>query len=172
MSKRRISEMQRLWVVVLSVVLLAVLPGCSLVKAWVEIDSREVSGVEGDGQPEVVLGGGTVTDLASLLEALKAAGAEVEMGEALSQPFLDVEDQIIRVNGVDVQVFEFPNPAEAENAATQISPDGGSTGTTMITWIEPPHFYQSEQLIVLYVGQNPEIQSLLEALLGLQFAGR
>lgn len=114
----------------------------------------------------------TVSDYASLVTALEATGAEVVPGEELSQPFFEVTGQIIRVNGEDVQVFEFADEDTAASAASQISPDGGSTGTTMISWIASPHFYRAGQLIVLYVGENEAMTSLLESILGPQFAGR
>jgi hypothetical protein len=30
-----------------------------------------------------------------------------------------------------------------EADATQVAPDGSSIGTTMVTWVEPPHFFKS-----------------------------
>ena len=77
----------------------------------------------------------------------------------------------MRVNGEDVQVFEFADEATAEMAASQISPDGSSTPTMMITWMATPHFYRSGRVIVVYVGENEGITSLLEAMIGPQFAG-
>jgi hypothetical protein len=41
----------------------------------------------------------------------------------------------------------------------------------MITWIATPHFFSSGRLLVLYVGDNNEILSMLEQLLGPQFTG-
>jgi hypothetical protein len=113
-----------------------------------------------------------VSDYASLLASLSTAGAEVSEGEIISQPFFTVTGKIIRVNGEDVQVFEYEDEAAAETDASQISEDGSSIGTSMISWMASPHFYRGGKLIVLYVGDNTEITSLLESLLGPQFAGR
>src|SRR5689334_10824188 len=77
-----------------------------------------------------------------LVEHLLAVGAEVTIGEQLSQPFFEVMGQIIHVSGEDIQVFEFADETIAETAASEISPDGSSTGTTMISWVAPPHFYR------------------------------
>ena len=107
-----------------------------------------------------------------LVERLRATGAEVTVGEPLSQPFFEVIGQIIHVNDEDIQVFEFADETAAENAASQISPDGSSTGTTMITWVAPPHFYRAGKLIVLYVGENEDVINLLVSTLGTQFAGQ
>ena len=114
----------------------------------------------------------TVTDYASLAEALKAAGASVEASDPVSQEFLGPEGQVLKVNGQDIQVFEYLDEAAAERDAQTISPDGSSTTTTMITWIDIPHFYRSGKLMVLYVGSDAGITQLLDGLLGTQFAGR
>jgi hypothetical protein len=112
-----------------------------------------------------------VEDQASLIAALEAAGATIETGESISQPFFSVEGSLIKVNGADVQVFEFENAEEMELASSQIAPDGSSDATTMITWIDTPHFYKTGRIIALYVGSDETILSLLESALGSQFAG-
>jgi hypothetical protein len=112
----------------------------------------------------------SVTDLASLIARLEAEGATVaEQGE-IQQPFFTATGRIIGVNGEDVQVFEYPDAATAEQEAAQIAPDG-SMSTMMISWMAAPHFYRSDRLIALYVGDNAEIVELLNAVLGEQFAG-
>lgn len=114
----------------------------------------------------------TVEDKASLLAALEATGATVETGEAVSQAFFTPEGSIIKVNGADVQVFEYENADEMEKEASQVSSDGGSIGTSMVTWIDAPHFYKTGRIIVLYVGSDATVLDLLEGALGPQFAGR
>lgn len=115
---------------------------------------------------------GAVEDRAGLIEALRAAGAQVEPNEPVSQVFLAAEGQIIKVNDADVQVFEYDSPGAMEADAAQVAPDGGSVGTTMITWIATPHFFKSGRILVLYIGEDVEILNLLEGALGAQFAGR
>lgn len=112
-----------------------------------------------------------VTDIASLLVALQAEGVTVA-GDTVSQPFFDVEGQIITVNDNDIQVFEFMDNSTAQRAATMISPDGSSVGTSTMMWVEPPHFYQAGRLIVLYVGNNEDMLSILSRVVGEQIAGR
>jgi hypothetical protein len=123
------------------------------------------------GGEETVSHGETVTDYISLVDALRAEGATVEPAGAVSQPFFSVEGQLIRVDGQDVQVFEYQDEETAQSQAELVSPDGTSVGTSMMTWVEPPHFYQKGSLIVLYVGSSEEVRSALEAVLGPQFAG-
>ena len=90
----------------------------------------------------------------------------------MTQPFFIVTGNVIAVNGGDVQVFEYADAAVATTEAGLVSADGSSVGTTMVSWIGPPHFYQAGRLIVLYVGDSTDVISVLEAELGSQFAGR
>ncbi len=105
-----------------------------------------------------------------LIDALRAAGATVESGGPIRQTFFSVEGQIIKVNGADVQVFEYDSPAAAGAEAETISGDGSQIGTTMVTWVDTPHFYQTDNHIVLYVGSDEQIAGLLEAALGAPIA--
>ena len=114
----------------------------------------------------------TVEDQASLIAALEAAGANVEVGETVEQAFFGPVGQIIKVNGADVQVFEYPSSEAMENEASQVAPDGGSVGTSMMMWVETPHFFKSGRLIVLYVGEDQVVTNLLRTTMGDQFAGR
>jgi len=118
--------------------------------------------------PEPVI----VEDRASLIAALEALGATVEVGEPITQAFFSPEGSIIKVNGADVQVFEYENAEAMENEASQVAPDGGSIGTSMVTWMDTPHFYEAGRIIVLYVGSDETILDLLENVMGPQFAGR
>ncbi len=111
-------------------------------------------------------------DKASLIAALEAAGAMVEAGEPISQTFFTPEGSIIKVNSADVQVFEYNSSDEMENEASQVSSDGGSIGTSMVTWMDTPHFYKTGRIIVLYLGSDAAVLDLLEGTLGPQFAGR
>jgi hypothetical protein len=116
--------------------------------------------------------GGPVRDYVSLIDNLRAAGVTVEPVGEISQPFFSVKGQIIKVNGEDVQVFEYATEAEAEAEAATVSSDGGSIGTSMVSWIASPHFYKTGKLITLYVGDNQSAIAALEIALGPQFAGR
>jgi hypothetical protein len=113
-----------------------------------------------------------VEDQASLMAALEAAGATVEIGDPISQPIFSVEGNIIKVNGADVQVFEYENTKEMELESSQIAPDGSSNATTMITWVDDPHFYKAGRVIALYIGSDKAVLGLLEEVFGSQFAGR
>jgi hypothetical protein len=115
---------------------------------------------------------GGVEDKASLIAALQASGVPVETGEPISQVFFGPDGGVIKINGVDVQVFEYETIEAMESEASQVASDGGSIGTTMVSWVDTPHFYKSGRIIVLYIGSDAAILGLLEEALGTQFAGR
>ncbi len=116
--------------------------------------------------PEAVSHGDEIGGYVELADALRAAGAEVEPVEPIEQPFFDASGQIIRVNGADVQVFEFADEVARKAASDQISPDGSSTGTTMITWIDQPNFWAKGRVIVLYVGKVAPTIDFLSGVMG------
>jgi hypothetical protein len=112
-----------------------------------------------------------VTDVDGLVEALRATGATVEMAGEVSQPFFSVEGRVMKVNGGDVQVFEYESEAAASEEAALVSSDGGTVGTTSVTWVATPHFHKAGRLIVLYVGDDDAVAGALEDVLGPPFAG-
>ncbi len=103
----------------------------------------------------------------------RAAGAVVDLAGAVSQPFFAPQGQALRVNGEDIQVFEFTSAEEANTIAQRISADGSSISTSMVEGgVAPPHFYKAGQLIVIYVGSDDGVISALQKGMGAQFAGR
>ena len=120
----------------------------------------------------VVSHGGLVTDYVSLVDDLRAAGATVDPAGTISQPFFVPQGQLLTVNGEDVQVFEFDSTEEAATAASTVSADGSSIGTSIVAWVAPPHFYQVSKLIAIYVGSDSGVINILKEAMGSQFAGR
>lgn len=135
----------------------------------------ELSSPEAEADP-TTSHGNPVEDNVSLIDALRAAGANVvpggTLGGTLEQVFFAVTGQIIKINSADVQIFEYESVEAMEADATLVAPDGGSVGTNMVTWIAPPHFFKSGRVLVLYVGDDAAILELLTGTLGEQFAGR
>ncbi len=107
----------------------------------------------------------------SLADALRSADAPVELIGEVTQPFFAVTGQLFKVFDGEVQVFEFESEIAAKEQAAQVSPDGGSVGTSMMSWMATPHFYHEGKWLVLYVGDDRAIIDLLETVLGPQFAG-
>jgi plastocyanin len=110
-------------------------------------------------------------DHVSLVNNLRATGATVELAGDINQPFFSVEGSAITVNGENVQVFEYSDDTTAKAEAETIAPDGSSIGTSIVSWVAPPHFYQKDRIIVLYVGTNQGVLNFLEQALGAQIAG-
>jgi hypothetical protein len=125
----------------------------------------------GSQAPAIDSHGGPVTDYITLVDALRAQGAIIEPSGDISQPFFTVEGRVIQVNSQDVQVFEYADEAAAAAEAELVAPDGSSVGTSMVSWMDSPHFYKAGRLIVLYVGDDATTIDLLEMVLGPQFAG-
>lgn len=113
-----------------------------------------------------------IRDLGSLSKALRDAGATIESNETIMQEFFTVEGRILKVNGSDVQVFEYKSSEAMETEAALVAPDGGSVGTSMVMWMATPHFFKAGRMIVLYVGDDATVYDLLKSALGEQFAGR
>ncbi len=114
----------------------------------------------------------TVQDEASLQKVLQEAGATIETGDSINQEFFTPEAHTVKVNGADLQVFEYKNAQAMEKEASQVAPDGGSVGTSMMTWIDTPHFYKVGRIIVLYLGNDKSLLDLLNKVMGPQFAGQ
>jgi hypothetical protein len=108
----------------------------------------------------------------SLVDALKQSATVAETSESVGQPSFKVPGRIVRVEGEDVQIFEYGDAAAAQADAQLVSADGGQIGTTSILWVAPPHFYRRDRVIALYVGSSVRLLDALRTALGAQFAGR
>ncbi len=113
----------------------------------------------------------TAFDLSALIQGLRDQGAVVESIGSIAQPFFSVTGQILRVNGEDVQAFEYASEAEARAEAASVSPDGFTIGTTMVGWVATPHFFLTGSVIAIYVGDNQAVLGPLQAVMGARFAG-
>ena len=111
-------------------------------------------------------------EYARLVEKLRAQGVSVRSTkERVRQPFFSVPARIMKVNNEAIQVFAYSNRATTENQAKSVSPDGMTIGNSKPSWMSTPHFFKSQKLIVIYVGDNQTILRILQAELGKQFAG-
>lgn len=86
-------------------------------------------------------------------------------------PVISAPGRTLRVDGAPVTVFVYADaPAAAADAAT-VAPDGRAVGDTVLRWTASPHFYLQGSLLVLYVGDDDRVTSLLTMVLGEQIAG-
>jgi hypothetical protein len=118
-----------------------------------------------------------MVDYSTLIDSLRATGADVVEKGPISQRFFSVQGQSVEVNGALMQVFEYPTNEAAETDSKAVRPDGyaftsGGRIMMFVEWIAPPHFFLSGSMIVIYVGQDESVLNLLKDKLGPQFAGR
>jgi len=114
-----------------------------------------------------------------MIDALRSKNVMVAISGTVSQPFLSPQSgtAVLLSSGplttaADVQLFEYGSASEASADAKRISSDGSGTASTKISWVAPPHFFLKGRVLALYVGSDPAVLSLLQSLLGPQFAGR
>ncbi|HZD55167.1 MAG TPA: hypothetical protein VE136_00470 [Anaerolineales bacterium] len=117
-------------------------------------------------EPVATSHGNEIGGYVDLVDALRGAGATVEPTGEVNQPFFDVTGQVIKVNGAEVQVFEFADETARKGVSDQIPPSGSPIGTTMVTWIDQPNFWAKGDVIVLYIGQDEATIDLLTSVLG------
>jgi hypothetical protein len=121
--------------------------------------------------------GGPIQDHVSLVDALRAQGVTVAIRGDVEQPFLRAKGVRLGLSGgplpkaVEVQAYTYDDADTARADAGAIG-DDGNPRTMMITWVDDPHFFLKERVIVLYVGKDPQALTLLRSQLGPQFAGR
>jgi len=113
-----------------------------------------------------------------LIDYLQKAGLTVEP-EGTADPLLpciSAEKTFeMTVNSGKIQVFEFQDKEAADAQAERISPNGTSITNSEIAcsilFINTPHYFKKNNLIVLYVGKNAlVIDALIQRYSG-QFAG-
>ncbi len=113
----------------------------------------------------------TITDYAALVEAFKAQGIAAEPGEEIFDPVFSVKERFLNLPRARLQVMEYPTEADAQAQASKISSDGFQVGNSAVDWVDAPHLYRVNRLIVLYVGRDKTTLDLLQRVLGRQFAG-
>jgi hypothetical protein len=132
----------------------------------------------------VVSHGGRVRDHVSFVDNLRAHGVTVDIAGTVSQPFLRPTGTRLRLSGdglteaATVESYNYDTTdlgTDALQTATEdagrIRPDGTpKTGT--VSWPGPVHFFRAERVLVLYVGGDAGVVTLLTDLLGPQFAGQ
>jgi hypothetical protein len=135
------------------------------------------------GNATVVSHGGVVRDNVSLVDRLRREGLTVEPIGTIVRPFLRPRGTQLRLSGsgltssVVLESYNYDSTDLQTNAATaavqdaaRVAPDG-SPKTGPRDWQGPAHFFRADRVVVLYVGSDRGVLSLLTHLLGSQFAG-
>lgn len=115
----------------------------------------------GIGTPTVV-----IETYAEFFAALQATDADVEATGQVQQPFFPVAGQAIRVDGAEVQVFEFQDEATRRAVSDPIIATGELAGPTVVEWVGQPNFWAEGRLIVLYIGEDMALIDLISDILG------
>jgi hypothetical protein len=118
--------------------------------------------------------------LTQLLQDLHAAGLTVEGTGMVVDHGFEIEGSRLLVDGQPIFVYEFRDVPTAQEAAASVAADAGSMTVTReqggvglwihSDWGETPHLFKKGRLIAI-VGDRPDVQRALEAILGPQFAG-
>lgn len=124
----------------------------------------------------VLAGGGAVAESAqppgqpdgamAVVAALRQAGAVVEPCGEVSVPYLSGEGLRLRVNGADVQTFEYGSLITRQAESDLIAPNGRAIGSHLLVWEGEPHFWAWGRVIALYVGDDENVRSLLGQVMG------
>ncbi len=149
----------------LSIMALA-LSGCASGAQAVLPETTPTPGDDLSATPQAVSHGDEIDGYIELVDALRAAGSTVAPAEEVEQAFFGVKGQKIKVNGADVQVFEYSDEVVRQAESDLISPDGTNISTTMITWVDQPNFWAKGRVIVLYVGKDAATIELLTGVMG------
>lgn len=122
--------------------------------------------VVGSGLFGPIPDGEAALDLEQLVEALGTIGLPAVAAGAVDNPLFAGTPGLIEVDGEQVQVYVFESAEAAQEAAATVNPTGNIIGNISVDWAEPPHFYQSGPVIVVYAGESDEILRALASTLG------
>lgn len=107
-----------------------------------------------------------------LIHALVDSGIKARRADPIEQEFFSAPGRMIKIGDETIQVFAYADPAARSEESALIGENPSSIGTTMITWVDTPHFWAQGRLIVLYVGSNQEVVAALNQMLGEPLATR
>ena len=117
------------------------------------------------------------TDYSTFISALRSGGHDVRSGERTGFPVrrFAIPGQVVYVDGVPVSAFEFGTAQRLAAFRSGVSPEGDEIpirhgGMIIISW-DPPRFYASGKLLVLYFGDGTATAATLNDVLGPPFAG-
>ena len=110
-----------------------------------------------------------------LVAGLEKRGFSIDAKDA-EKDILQGQRKWLTVDGGEgLSVYLYEGWAEMEKDAAFISHDSftydNGNQAAKIQWVSDPHFFKSENMILLYVGQDPEILTAFETTMGRQFAG-
>jgi hypothetical protein len=102
-----------------------------------------------------------------ILENMRAAGADVELEEDVSQPLVPADTRLFRVNGELVQIMVFTDEVTRSNVENDMDLRSGlipETGDPANP--QNLYYWSSGQTVAMYVGANQEVIDTVTAALG------
>lgn len=103
--------------------------------------------------------------------ALGLAGADVEdLGERLETTLMGTPARELRVNGTEVLWHEYCSGGMAADDVRRFSADASTFDGIPLNWAEVAHLYVQAQVILVYDGNDAELVTLLESVMGPPFA--
>lgn len=108
--------------------------------------------------------------LRSALEAKHIEGLNKD-SEKIASPLFEPMGYAIRVHKDEIQTYAYGNTAKAEEAMKKIQKDGTPTDQPGWKWEDSPHFFRNGNFIAIYLGNDANVTTALEEILGKQIAG-
>lgn len=94
---------------------------------------------------------------------LRDAGSIVEIGAQIQQPYLPIAGTVVRVDSVEVQVFEFADAASRMAVTDSLTQ---TDATRMPDLPEGINLWAQDRIVVAYLGQDQAVRDTLTAVLG------
>lgn len=122
--------------------------------------------------PSELMARPAIVDVDSLADALREAGAHVELGRTFHDTAVGAQGHSLCVDGALVGVYRYETAAEAERVAEGVDRDDPSNFRhgVSIAWAGNPRFWRAGRLIVLYLGSDSAVERRLTSVLGRPFA--
>jgi hypothetical protein len=101
-----------------------------------------------------------------LEEGLETRGFTVTRGEIVNGTPFAVDSQVWCVSGTTLRVYEYGDAAARSRDSETISSDGYGAGGAMVEWLDTPHFFAADRILVLLLGDRPDVERSLTQVLG------
>ncbi len=154
----------------LLVIVSLVLAACTLPPVFVTEGSAAAPRLPAAAAPEATVAPQSIYEaseaVADLMTALEEGGAAVQWAGTVNAPFFAVPGWLMRVDGHEVQAFEYLDEQSRINDTVRIAADGSEVGSSMVQWAGQPNFWAEGELIVLYVGDDAGALAALGKVLG------
>jgi len=106
-----------------------------------------------------------------LVTALSDASAPVREADRFDAAPLQAQGVLFCIGHEEVRAYVFPTAEARAAAAAAIDPhDPSHIGTSIVEWTGNPRFWQRDTILVLYLGSDLAVETLLTSLIGPPFA--